>query len=122
VGAEIDRRYGTGAFDAVFQESRQRTEAAGIRAVRNPMQFEGYGEHCWGFTACDGPGWVKRVVDGVERRFAASRLHGRLAVTYLIELLKLAPYEHVPYDKVKLPSARSKAKTTTRRHSKVGFS
>ena len=32
-------------------------------------QFVGYGEHCWGFTACDGPGWVKRVVDGVERQF-----------------------------------------------------
>jgi len=38
-------------------------------AVHNPMQFEGYGEHCWGFTACDGPGWVKRVVGGVERQF-----------------------------------------------------
>jgi hypothetical protein len=33
------------------------------------MQFAGYGEHCWGFTACDGPGWVKRVVGGVERQF-----------------------------------------------------
>ena len=38
-------------------------------AVRNPLEFEGYGEHCWGFTACDGPGWVKRVVNGVERQF-----------------------------------------------------
>jgi hypothetical protein len=38
-------------------------------AVQNPMQFIGYGEYCWGFTACDGPGWVKRSVDGVERRF-----------------------------------------------------
>jgi hypothetical protein len=38
-------------------------------AVHNPMQFEGYGEHCWGFTACDGPGWEKRVIGGVERQF-----------------------------------------------------
>ena len=38
-------------------------------ARRNPLQFVGYGEHCWGFTACDGPGWEKRVVDGVERQF-----------------------------------------------------
>ena len=38
-------------------------------AVRNPMNFAGYGKHCWGFTACDGPGWVKRVVNGVEREF-----------------------------------------------------
>jgi hypothetical protein len=33
------------------------------------MNFVGYGEHCWGFTACDGPGWAKRVVNGVEREF-----------------------------------------------------
>jgi hypothetical protein len=38
-------------------------------AVRNPMQWVGYGKHCWGFTACDGPGWMQRVVDGVEREF-----------------------------------------------------
>ena len=38
-------------------------------AVRNPMNFVGYGKHCWGFTACDGPGWIKRVVNGVEREF-----------------------------------------------------
>ncbi len=33
------------------------------------MNFVGYGQHCWGFTACDGPGWSKRVVNGVEREF-----------------------------------------------------
>jgi hypothetical protein len=33
------------------------------------MNFVGYGEHCWGFTACDGPGWMKRGVNGVEREF-----------------------------------------------------
>ena len=33
------------------------------------MNFVGYGKHCWGFTACDGPGWAKRVVNGVEREF-----------------------------------------------------
>ena len=37
--------------------------------IRNPLEFDGYGEHCWGFTACDGPGWVKRTVNGVERQF-----------------------------------------------------
>jgi len=30
------------------------------------MQFEGYGEHCWGLRLRR-PGWVKRVVGGVER-------------------------------------------------------
>jgi hypothetical protein len=52
-----------------FENSRQATFVQQAYAVHNPMQFEGYGEHCWGFTACDGPGWVKRVVGGVERQF-----------------------------------------------------
>ena len=52
-----------------FQNSRQATYVQQEYAIRNPMQFVGYGEHCWGFTACDGPGWVKRVVDGIERQF-----------------------------------------------------
>ncbi len=52
-----------------FENSRQATYVQQAYAVHNPLQFAGYGEHCWGFTACDGPGWVKRVVDGVERQF-----------------------------------------------------
>src|SRR5271165_657279 len=52
-----------------FENSRQATYVQQAYAVHNPMQWVGYGEHCWGFTACDGPGWVKRVVDGRERQF-----------------------------------------------------
>jgi hypothetical protein len=52
-----------------FENSRQATFVQQEYAVRNPRGFEGYGEHCWGFTACDGPGWVKRTVNGVEREF-----------------------------------------------------
>jgi hypothetical protein len=52
-----------------FQNSRQSTFVQQEYAIRNPMNFEGYGEHCWGFTACDGPGWVKREINGVEREF-----------------------------------------------------
>jgi hypothetical protein len=51
------------------ENSRQATFVQQAYAMHNPMQFEGYGEHCWGFTACDGPGWAKRVVGGVERQF-----------------------------------------------------
>ena len=50
-----------------FENSRQATFVQQAYAVHNPLEFAGYGEYCWGFTACDGPGWVKRVVDGVER-------------------------------------------------------
>ena len=52
-----------------FENTRQATYVQQEYAVRNPMQWAGYGEHCWGFTACDGPGWERRVVGGVEREF-----------------------------------------------------
>src|SRR3954447_4358066 len=52
-----------------FENSRQATFVQQAYAIHNPLQFEGYGEYCWGFTACDGPGWVKRGVGGVERQF-----------------------------------------------------
>jgi hypothetical protein len=52
-----------------FENSRQATYVQQEYAVRNPMGFEGYGTHCWGFTACDGPGWTRRIVHGIERQF-----------------------------------------------------
>jgi hypothetical protein len=52
-----------------FENSRQATFVQQEYAIRNPMNFVGYGEYCWGFTASDGPGWVTREVDGVERQF-----------------------------------------------------
>ena len=52
-----------------FENSRQATFVQQEYAIRNPLEFEGYGEHSWGFTACDGPGWVKRTVNKVERQF-----------------------------------------------------
>jgi hypothetical protein len=52
-----------------FENSRRATYVHQAYAIENPRQFAGYGELCWGLTACDGPGWVKRVVDGVEREF-----------------------------------------------------
>ena len=52
-----------------FENTRRATYVQQAYAKHNPMQFAGYGEHCWGFTACDGPGDVKRTVGGVERQF-----------------------------------------------------
>jgi hypothetical protein len=52
-----------------FENSRQAAFVQQEYAVRNPLEFAGYGKYCWGFTACDGPGWVKRVVNGREREF-----------------------------------------------------
>lgn len=52
-----------------FQNSRQATYVHQEYAMRNPLEFAGYGKLCWGVTATDGPGWEKRMVDGIERQF-----------------------------------------------------
>ncbi len=52
-----------------FQNSREATYLQQEYAVKNPRQFAGYDEHCWGFSASDGPGWTKRTVGKVAREF-----------------------------------------------------
>jgi hypothetical protein len=52
-----------------FENSRRATLAQQQYAIRNPRQFKGYAEDCWGLTASDGPGPATRRIDGVERRF-----------------------------------------------------
>ena len=50
-----------------FENSRRATLAHQQYAVDNPLEFEGYGSHCWGITASEGPGPGKLEVKGVER-------------------------------------------------------
>ncbi len=52
-----------------FQNSRVATYINQEYAIHNPLEFAGYGEFCWGITATDGPGWVKRTVNGIHREF-----------------------------------------------------
>jgi hypothetical protein len=52
-----------------FENSRHATYVHQEYARHNPLEFAGYGEFCWGITASDGPGWEKRMVNGVERQF-----------------------------------------------------
>jgi len=52
-----------------FDNSRSATYVQQAYAMHNPMQFEGYGEWCWGLTASDGPGWTNIRIGGVERAF-----------------------------------------------------
>ena len=52
-----------------FQNSRHAAHVQQQYAIQNPLQFAGYGEHCWGFTACDGPAWRTRTIDGFDREF-----------------------------------------------------
>jgi len=52
-----------------FLNSRQATYVHREYAIRNPLEFAGYGEFFWGITATDGPNWEKRIVNGIERQF-----------------------------------------------------
>jgi hypothetical protein len=59
-----------------FQNSRQATYVHQEYAKRNPLEFAGYGEHCWGITATDGPGFERRLVNGIERVFYGYHARG----------------------------------------------
>ena len=52
-----------------FENSRRATHVQQRYAIENPRKFAGYGEHCWGITASDGPGPETLKLQGVERVF-----------------------------------------------------
>lgn len=52
-----------------FENSRRATYVQQQYAIRNPLDYKGYNEHCWGITASDGPGPTCLKVDGIERWF-----------------------------------------------------
>ena len=89
-----------------FENSRQATFVQQAYAVQNPMQFVGYGEHCWGFTACDGPGDVKRQVGGAERQFFGYVARGRDTALTMARSL-LGSSSHLCRSRRRLLSRRS---------------
>jgi len=52
-----------------FENSRRATYVQQKYAIHNPQKFAGYGEHCWGITASEGPGGRDKVVDKNGRTF-----------------------------------------------------
>ena len=52
-----------------FENSRRAAYVQREYAIRNPLDFAGYGENFWGLTASDGPGWTTRRIKGIERKF-----------------------------------------------------
>jgi hypothetical protein len=52
-----------------FENTRRATYVQQQYAIQNPMGFLGYGEHCWGLTASEGPGPATHLVNGIERVF-----------------------------------------------------
>jgi hypothetical protein len=57
-----------------FENSRRATYAQRNYACQNPRGFRGYHENGWGITASDGPGPLRRTIDGKRRTF-----HGYMA-------------------------------------------
>lgn len=52
-----------------FENSRRATMVQQQYAMRNVMGFEHYGEFFWGITASDGPGFITKEINGIERHF-----------------------------------------------------
>ena len=52
-----------------FENSRRATYVQQQYAIKNPKEFEGYGENFWGLTASDGPGWTTRNFNGRKQSF-----------------------------------------------------
>ena len=52
-----------------FENSRRATYVQQKYAIQNPQNFAGYGEHCWGITASEGPGGKDKVLDKNGRTY-----------------------------------------------------
>jgi hypothetical protein len=52
-----------------FENSRRATYVQQGYAIHNPQNFAGYGEHCWGITASEGPGGKDKVLDKNGRTY-----------------------------------------------------
>ena len=52
-----------------FENSRRATYVQHAYAINNPLKFAHYGKHCWGLTACEGPGPDTLNIAGIERHF-----------------------------------------------------
>ena len=59
-----------------FENSRRAAYVHREYARRNPHDFVGYHENCWGLTACDGPGPATRRVGAAKRRFLGYAARG----------------------------------------------
>lgn len=69
---DMNKKYGID----YFENSRRATMVHQRYAIDNPLGFEGYGEHCWGITACDGPGPSWELVSGSRRYYYDYKARG----------------------------------------------
>ena len=105
-----------------FENSRQATYVHQEYACHNPLEFAGYNEFCWGITASDGPGWEKRVINGVERQFFGYNARGApfgpddgtLAPWVVVASLPFAP-------EIVIPTVRALARLDLGMTKRYGF-
>jgi hypothetical protein len=90
-----------------FENSRRAVYAQRAYAIANPKGWFEYGANVWGFTACDGPGWLHEIDRGGRRRFfldyrargagqASTLDDGTIAPTAALSSLPFAPEIVVP--------------------------
>ncbi len=63
-----------------FENSRRATLSNRSYCVNNPLGAKGYGEWCWGLTACDGPGGGKKEIEGKSWEFFDYRARGACSI------------------------------------------
>lgn len=73
-----------------FENSRRATYTQRAYAIENPRGFRGYSENIWGFTACDGPADVVRVIDGRSVQFLTYGARG-VSPQYIVDDGTIAP-------------------------------
>jgi hypothetical protein len=73
---KIQDEYMRGKGSDYFENSRRATYIQQSYARDNPGKFTGYGSHCWGITASDGPGPVRRTIKGKRYKFFGYKARG----------------------------------------------
>lgn len=59
-----------------FENSRRGTLANRAYCIDNPNGFKGYSENIWGLSACDGPAYEKRIINGETVQFRTYSARG----------------------------------------------
>lgn len=63
-----------------FENSKRATLSNRAYCIKNPGQWKGYQDNCWGLTACDGPGGNTVMDNGVERKYFDYRARGACSI------------------------------------------
>jgi len=73
-----------------FENSRRAVLAQRAYAIRNPMDWRGYGPNVWGLSACDGPGDYELPYLGQKRQFHSYGARG-VGLTETVDDGTIAP-------------------------------